>query len=347
MDVAAAPLVLETAPEVAFGRDPGLPVCEREQLEAAVGNCPAGSQVGAGALDLATPRGARTVTVDVFAAPGGNALALAATGDGGRKSVVAEAAPSRISIPWTDLVAAGGGGGVVAFTLRIDAASGWVRTTGCSSGSWPVRAAMAGDTADDAVACSAGPAAPPAGGLCGPAREGVRCIEGGGRRSRGGGEKVSHAGWPAITGIVAVADAAGRSIRGTALDDELLGHHGSDTLVGDRGSDVIWGDHLPKGNGPRQRDRLDGGAGDDFLYASHGRNVLLGGAGDDVLWAYFAHGVNRVAGGAGDDVIWERSGRGTIDCGPGRDLVHARLRTPYRPRGCERIDYYRGRAGPR
>ena len=48
-----------------------------------------------------------------------------------------------------------------------------------------------------------------------------------------------------------------------------------------------------------------------------------------------------------DDVVWERSGRGTIDCGPGRDTVHARAATPWRLRDCERVIPYNGAAGPR
>ncbi|HEX2088079.1 MAG TPA: hypothetical protein VHF89_20500 [Solirubrobacteraceae bacterium] len=347
-EVGGAPLVLDLAPEVVLGRDAGAPACAADQVLADDLACPPGSEVGAAALDLTTPAGARTVGIRIFAAPGGAALNLLAAGDGGRRVVRADVGPgrSRLTIPWTDAVAAGGGGSVVRLSLRIDAASAWV-TTGACPGAWPVRATMSGDAAEAAVPCAGAAPQAEGGDLCGPPQPGVSCIPGLGRRTAGGGEKVSHAGWPAITGIVAIADAAGRSLRGTPLNDELLGHHGSDVLTGGDGSDVLWGDHLPRGNGPRQRDRLDGGDGRDFLYASHGRNVLDGGPGRDVLWAYFVHGVNRIAAGPGDDVIWERAGRGTIDCGPGRDTVHLRLRTPYRLRGCERRIPYRGRAGPR
>lgn len=38
--------------------------------------------------------------------------------------------------------------------------------------------------------------------LCGPVRADERCAAGAGRQTPGGGEKVSHEGWPAITGIL-------------------------------------------------------------------------------------------------------------------------------------------------
>jgi hypothetical protein len=347
-EAAGGPLAVELSPEVLLGRDAAAAGCPAEQVRADEAACPPGSSVGAGALELATPRGARTVSVGVFAAPGGAALQLLAAGDGGREVVTADVGPgrSRLTIPWQGLVAAGGGGGVVAFTLRVDGPSAWVTTSGCP-GAWTVRAVLSTEAAQDQVACTAGGGG--GAGPCAAAPEGVTCIEGNGRRTRGGAEtgKVSHAGWPAITGILAFADHEGRTIEGTALNDELLGGHGGDTLRGGAGSDVLWGDALRRGNNHVQHDRLDGGDGDDFLYGSHGRNVLSGGAGRDTLWAYFAHGTNRVTGGPGNDVIWERSGRGTIDCGPGRDLVHARRRTPWRLRGCERVDFYDGRRGPR
>ncbi|HEX8122316.1 MAG TPA: calcium-binding protein [Solirubrobacteraceae bacterium] len=352
-EVAGQPLVLDFAPEVVLGRDAGAPGCPAEQVLADEAACPAGSRVGDGAMDLATPAGARTIGLAVFAAPGGAALELLANGNGGRRVVTAEVGPgrSRVTVPWSDAVAAGGGGAIVSFTLRIDAASAWVTTTGCSGPSWVVRATMAGDSAADDVACTAGSGAPAGDSgadVCAPAQVGVRCIAGNGRTTPGGGDKVSHAGWPAITGRIAFADDAGRAVAGTALSDELLGGAGSDSITGGDGDDVLWGAATTRqARGTRQRDRLSGGAGDDFLYASHGRSVLGGGPGDDVISAYFAHGISRVSGGAGDDVVWERSGRGTIDCGPGRDTVHARAATPWRLRDCERVIPYNGAAGPR
>jgi len=148
-----------------------------------------------------------------------------------------------------------------------------------------------------------------AGELCGP---------GGGRMTPGGGDKVSHVGWPAITGVLwQVADSGDHQRTGGPDDDELLGHHGSDTIAGGPGRDVIWGDWDPKGNSTQQRDWLSGDDGDDWLYSSHGTNTIRAGAGDDVVWAYYGHG--------------------TIDCGPGRDTLRVRLVNGYLARNCERV----------
>jgi Ca2+-binding RTX toxin-like protein len=148
--------------------------------------------------------------------------------------------------------------------------------------------------------------------------EGVHCGPGNGRRTRGGGKKVSHIGWPAVTGILwmAQADTQGKSDSGTELNDELLGLHGNDVLSGGFGHDILWGDQLPTDNNEWQHDVIDGGPGNDWIYSSHGRNDIKGGAGTDHIWGHFGHG--------------------TIDCGPGWDVVHTKHRSTYRLRNCER-----------
>lgn len=149
---------------------------------------------------------------------------------------------------------------------------------------------------------------------------GTNCQEGHGRKVPGGGEKVSHKGWPAVTGLLWIAETAkARTYTGTEDNDELLSHHASDTVYGAAGHDIIWGDWDPKNNTTKQTDRLYGEAGNDWIYASHGHNTLRGGDGKDFIYAYY--------------------GRGTIDCGPGRqDTAKIRLGTgQYTVRGCERI----------
>ncbi|MEH3054620.1 MAG: hypothetical protein PGN13_11550 [Patulibacter minatonensis] len=147
---------------------------------------------------------------------------------------------------------------------------------------------------------------------------GTNCQEGNGRKVSGGGDKVSHKGWPAVTGLLWIAETAGsRSYDGTDDNDELLSHHASDTISGGAGNDIIWGDWDPKGNTTAQRDVLDGGAGADWIYTSHGTNTVRGGEGNDFIYAYYGHG--------------------TIDCGPGRyDRVKIRLGTgQYKVKNCE------------
>jgi Ca2+-binding RTX toxin-like protein len=176
--------------------------------------------------------------------------------------------------------------------------------------------------------------------LCDDVPLGIECQAGDGRQTEGGKEhgKVSHKGWPKITGELWVVDHNGRSGTGTKLNDELLGGHGDDRLVGGKGNDVIWGDMWPTGNTTSQRDVLIGNAGRDWIYASHGTNRIAGGEGDDVIWSYFAVNV-KLDAGPGNDKVWVKNGRGVVDCGPGRD----RLRVPlegYTYRNCERIRHY-------
>jgi Ca2+-binding RTX toxin-like protein len=166
------------------------------------------------------------------------------------------------------------------------------------------------------------PAVAPAGGdPCSPRRSGEQCSPGGGRQTAGGGAKVSHKGWPAITGIFwKVVDDGGRRRAGTSDNDELLGHHGSDRIAGMGGKDVIWGDWNPSGNSTRQRDVLRGGDGNDFVYPSHGRTTVYGGRGNDYVWAFY--------------------GRGFIDCGPGDDTVRIRLGGAFKTRSCETVNHF-------
>jgi hypothetical protein len=157
-------------------------------------------------------------------------------------------------------------------------------------------------------------------GLCrGHRAPGVMCQPGRGRRTRGGGEKASHAGWPAVTGILWIVRPSthGKSDAGTAFNDELLGSHGNDVISGGLADDILWGDDLPNGNNGWQHDTLAGGPGDDWIYSSHGRNTIDAGPGNDHVWGHF--------------------GRGRIDCGSGWDIVHVKHHPTYSLRNCERI----------
>ena len=158
-----------------------------------------------------------------------------------------------------------------------------------------------------------------AAGICtghsGPA---VRCQPGHGRRTQGGGSKVSHVGWPAVTGILWIVREGpnGQTDNGTNRNDELLGSHGNDTVRGGHGHDILWGDYLPTGNNTWQHDVMDGGPGRDWIYSSHGQNDIWGGTGNDRIWGHFGHGF--------------------IDCGPGYDVVHTKRHSTYKLRHCER-----------
>jgi hypothetical protein len=157
--------------------------------------------------------------------------------------------------------------------------------------------------------------------LCAPRQAGVQCGPGNGRKTSGGGDKVPHTGWPAVTGILwKVLDSSGHKKVGGPDNDELLGHHGSDRLFGREGKDILWGDWDPSNNNTRQKDLLDGGPGNDWIYPSHGPTVVKAGSGKDYVWAYY--------------------GRGTIDCGPGQDTARVKLNGPWKVRNCERVLHF-------
>ena len=156
---------------------------------------------------------------------------------------------------------------------------------------------------------------------CEAARSGEQCGEGNGRQTAGGGEKVSHRGWPAISGVLwKVLDSQNSTWGGGGDNDELLGHHGSDDITGGAGHDVLWGDWDPKNNTTRQRDVLRGGAGNDWIYPSHGTTTVKAGPGRDYIWAFY--------------------GKGTIDCGPGKDTVRIRLNGAFKVKGCETVNHF-------
>ena len=146
----------------------------------------------------------------------------------------------------------------------------------------------------------------------------VRCQPGHSRRTSGGGAKVSHRGWPRVTGILWIVREGtnGQVDNGTWRNDELLGSHGNDTIRGGAGRDILWGDYLPTNNNGWQHDLIDGGPGNDWIYSSHGHNDIWGGAGNDHIWGHYGHGV--------------------IDCGSGWDVVHTKRRSRYKLINCER-----------
>jgi Ca2+-binding RTX toxin-like protein len=157
--------------------------------------------------------------------------------------------------------------------------------------------------------------------LCAPRQSGVQCGPGNGRKTSGGGDKVPHNGWPAVTGVLwKVLDSSGHKKTGGAANDELLGHHGSDKLNGGAGNDILWGDWDPSNNNTHQHDVLNGGKGNDWIYPSHGSTVVRGGPGKDYVWAYY--------------------GRGTIDCGPGNDTARVKLGGPWKVHNCERVLHF-------
>ena len=103
--------------------------------------------------------------------------------------------------------------------------------------------------------------------------------------------------------------------------NELLGGHGNDVLYAGPWGDVLWADYKPSGQPSSQVDQVIGGPGRDFIYAGHGTNTIFAGGGADWIKAHF--------------------GRGTIDCGPGNDIlfVSRKAQRHYKIRHCDRISH--------
>ena len=75
--------------------------------------------------------------------------------------------------------------------------------------------------------------------LCAAAKAGTQCQPGNNRQTAGGGDKASHDGWPAISGVFWKVLDGEHLFVGGALSDELLGHHGSDVIRGGPGADFF------------------------------------------------------------------------------------------------------------
>src|SRR3954469_8083979 len=116
------------------------------------------------------------------------------------------------------------------------------------------------------AAAGAKPSAQSGDDPCAGMDSGVQCAPRDSDSTVGGGQKVSHAGWPRINGVLAkTLDSAGHEITGGPNHDELLGHPGNHTDSGRGGKYALWGDWDPSGNTSRQRDVLIGGAGNDII----------------------------------------------------------------------------------
>jgi hemolysin type calcium-binding protein len=331
------------APGVRLGAPAQAPSCPGEQVQADERLCPAGSLVGTGQAGLSVLGAIERLALTAFDDPGGQGLSILATGSSplAMRSVIAGRLdgngglsltwPLSLSDPVPSVVAE-----PASITLELEGAAdragaGWVHAGSCTGTFTPVALVQLGAQQQSltapAVPCPPAPAVappgrpqPPAPRLCARHQPGIHCGLGYGRRTSGGAGKVSHAGWPAITGELLMADNGGRRARGSALNDEILGGHGSDVLSGGAGADVIWGDQHPTGNDAWQRDVVYGGPGKDWIYTSHGYNQIHAGPGDDHVYAYYGHG--------------------SIDCGSGHDVVRIRLGGPYSVRGCEVIGHF-------
>jgi hypothetical protein len=349
-------LAVDLGPEFRLGGTASDPTCAPAQVAADVSACPRGSLVAGGALSMLAPLppeldplgelagepNFEDLNLAGFAAPGGRALTLLASGSSYSVRTVIPVTVSGNSFtlnlpPQITQIPSARFGELTLTVGKSDGTSNWVAMTGCR-GSWPFSATAAGPgtpvSAATSVPCATAPGAddgdvPDASGdasspdttsstsreaLCGQAQAGVRCDLG------NVAGKVSRPGWPKVTGILWIADNRGRKGKGSRLNDEMRGGNGSDRLSGLAGNDILWGNYHSAPNGPGQKD------------------VLLGGPGRD--WISTGGGTNTVDAGAGADTVYARSGHGTIDCGAGKDTVWLHRASAYKVRRCERRRSY-------
>lgn len=83
-------------------------------------------------------------------------------------------------------------------------------------------------------------------------------------------------------------------IRGTTIDDALIGTEERDLIFG------LGGD-----------DHINGASGSDCIFGGDGADIIFGGSGDDAIY-----------GNAGDDIIKGESGDDAIDGGEGDDIIN-------------------------
>lgn len=124
-------------------------------------------------------------------------------------------------------------------------------------------------------------------------------------------------------------------IKGSNLNDYILGGFGDDMIRGEPGDDIIrtgeGNDHLHAGygddivygeggndslNGGHGDDRISAGDGDDNVFGFAGTDLVLGGAGDDTL-----SGLRFERAAPRDDTEARQDGPDTLDGGDGNDQL--------------------------
>ena len=114
------------------------------------------------------------------------------------------------------------------------------------------------------------------------------------------------------------SDAGGKTIRGTAGNDRLVGTPYDDVIICGAGNDVViarGGDDVIRCG--RGNDRIDAGAGRDRVYGEAGNDRVKGASGNDRLSG--GRGRDSIAGGTGNDRMKGGSGNDKISGGRGRD----------------------------
>lgn len=101
------------------------------------------------------------------------------------------------------------------------------------------------------------------------------------------------------------------SVRGTLLDDKIVGDNANNSLIGSAGNDTLTG-----GAGS---DTLTGSAGDDTLYGTKGSDLLSGSDGNDALDG--GQGADTLAGGLDNDTLNGSEGDDVLGGGTGDDTL--------------------------
>lgn len=108
------------------------------------------------------------------------------------------------------------------------------------------------------------------------------------------------------------------TVKGSALNDVIVGGLGQDSIDGGFGDDRLFGDNLFGSDGGA--DSINGRNGNDQIYGGSGEDDLRGGDGDDVISGLVGNDFLR--GNAGSDMLFGGAGEDDLNGGFGDDTVY-------------------------
>ncbi len=127
--------------------------------------------------------------------------------------------------------------------------------------------------------------------------------------------------WNKSTGFFGLRKSMGfydyheKYLKGSAVDDRIVGMWWSEVITGNAGNDQIYGN--------MDSDTVDGGAEHDLIFGGEGNDTLNGGSGTDMLVG--GHGDDIINGEDGNDTIFGEWGNDTITGGFGDDFAEGGL----------------------
>lgn len=136
-------------------------------------------------------------------------------------------------------------------------------------------------------------------------------------------------GWFGMKKSMGFYDYHQKFLKGSAVDDRIVGMFWSETILGEGGNDQLYGNgDLDTLDGGDDHDILFGGEDADTMQGGNGTDMLIGGHGDDLMYGesdndtlFGEWGNDTMSGGLGDDFIEGGFGDDTISGDEGDDLL--------------------------